>query len=672
MRRIRLGLAVLLGAVSAIVVLGLDLFSDGPIARLSHLAMDRFVRAGTDRAPDPDVVVVDIDEESLRELGQWPWPRNRIASLIGRLQAAGVSAIGLDIVFAEPDRTSPAQLVAALGEDGLAGDALAALAALVDHDAALAQAIHSAPVAVGIVLSDEGTAEAPPSKAGFALLGEAPLRAVPAFTGIIANVPAIESAAPGAGFLNVIPDGDGVLRRASLILRLGDRAYPRLGLEMLRLAASAKSYTLRAGQDAGAALEALRVGPLTVPVTADGSVWLRYSAAGRTRHIAAADLLSGRIDPASFAGKMAVIGSTAIGLQDFKLTPLGRVMAGVDIQAEILTQLRQGNFLYQPPWEAGLRVLAVILLSFCLALARFYLRIAWAVLLGAVAVLGCFAASWWGFSRLGIVLDPVAPAAAAVLALASVSLLRQIETEIEERRLRRAFSRYLAPALVDELVAHPEKLALGGEARTVTVMFCDIKNFSGLAEGLGSQELTALLNAFLEPMTDVILAHRGTIDKYIGDCIMAFWNAPLDDPAHAQHAVEAAIEMRATLAALNRRLSEAARAALPSYRPLAMAIGINTGECCVGNMGSRHRFDYSLLGDAVNIAARLAEFAASHDLDIALGEDTAEGLPPEGVGFVDKVVVRGRQAAVGVFTVAASTSGGVSRTAAKPSGSVAP
>jgi adenylate cyclase len=662
MRRMRLAIALLLGAASAIAVIGLDLLSDDPIARLSHLTIDYYVRMATPPAADPGVVVVDIDEQSLREFGQWPWPRNRIANLIDRLRQGGVSAIGLDLIFAEPDRTSPAQLISSLGEDGLAPDALAALAALGDHDAALAKAVHTAPVVVGVVLSDEGEADEPALKAGFVLVGEAPLRAVPAFRGIIANLASIQDAASGMGFLNVVPDADGVIRRAPLILRVGDNSYPSLVLAMLRIGSDAKNYAARSGP--GGELEALRAGSTIVPVSADGSIWLRYDASGQTHHISAADLLAARVDPASLAGKMVLVGSTAIGLQDFKLTPLRKVMAGVDIHAEILAQLSRGAFLFRPAWESGLRIFAVVFLALGVALTRTYFRVGWSVLLSALAILACFGASWWGFTRNGIILEPAAPAVAVLLALATVSLMRQIETEIEERRLRRAFSRYLAPALVDELVAHPKKLALGGEMRVVTVMFCDIKDFSGLAEGLDPQDLTAMLNAFLEPMTDVILAHRGTIDKYIGDCIMAFWNAPLDDPQHAQHAIAAAIEMRDVLATLNQRLRDRPRDAASPARPLAMAIGINTGACCVGNMGSRHRFDYSILGDAVNIAARLAEFAAAQDLDVAMGEDTAAALPADAVHFVDRVVVRGRKAAVGVFAVARRAGDGAARAGA--------
>jgi adenylate cyclase len=654
-------IALLLGAAAAVVVIGLDLPSDGPIARLSHWTIDRYGRMAGPVATDSDIVIVDIDEQSLREFGQWPWPRNRIAGLVERLGRAGAGAIGLDFVFAEPDQTSPTQLIPSLGADGLAPDALAALGALGDHDAALARAVHAAPVVVGVVLSDEGKTGGPAPKAGFAFVGEAPLREVPAFRGVIANLPAIETVAPGEGFLNVVPDDDGVIRRAPLILRVGDRAYPSLALEMLRLASNAKSYALRSGQGSEPALEALRVGSTTIPLSAEGSIWLRYGVSGQTRHVSAADLLANRTDLTSLAGKMILVGSTAIGLQDFKLTPLGAVMPGVEIHAEILAELHQGLSLFRPTWEWGLRVSAIIFLALGAALARAYLRVGWSLLLGACVILGCFVTSWWAFSRAGIILDPVAPAEAFALAWTMVSLMRQIEAEIEERRMRRAFSRYLAPALVDELIAHPKKLVLGGEMRVVTVMFCDIKGFSGLAEGLSPQDLTALLNAFLEPMTDVILAHRGTIDKYIGDCIMAFWNAPLDDPDHARNAIAAAIEMREVLAALNRELSDRHRDAGTPYRPLAMAIGINTGECCVGNMGSPHRFDYSILGDAVNVASRLAEFAASHDLDVAMGEDTAVALPAETSCFVEQVVVRGRQAIVRVFTVAAQTPDGAEK-----------
>ena len=241
-------------------------------------------------------------------------------------------------------------------------------------------------------------------------------------------------------------------------------------------------------------------------------------------------------------------------------------------------------------------------------------------------------------------------------------------------RLKEMFGQYIPEKHIDEMLQMESNFGLHGEDREMTVLFADIRNFTAISEKLSASQLKDFLYEIFTPMTEIIFKHRGTIDKYIGDCIMAFWNAPLDDPDHARNAVAAAIEMRGVLAALNRRLSDRHLDRGTPYRPLAMAIGINTGECCVGNMGSPHRFDYSILGDAVNVASRLAEFAASHDLDIAMGEDTAAALPADAVRFVEQVVVRGRKAIVRVFAAAARAPDGVEKRpeSAGPSCDVAP
>jgi len=654
-------LAVLIAVGASCTISVLATFGDSPVAHLSSFAFDRYQRLLPRPPGESRVVLVDIDERSLREIGQWPWPRTRLAQLIAAIDGAGTTAIGLDIILAEPDRTSPRELGPMLEADGAPrADVARMMAALPDHDARLARAISQSRVVAGIMLDNDTGSAAPVLKAGYAVAGASAFREVPRFDRAIVNLPEIGLAAAGVGFLNAIPDRDGIVRRASLVLRVGDTPVPSLIAEMARVATGAKTYLARAESPLGdfaapyvGGLEALKIGPLTVPTMRDGAIWIYYGDPGRVLRLSASDVMAGRFDPTAFHGHMAIIGSTAVGLKDYKPTPVSPSMAGAEIHIQALEQILDGTYLSRPDWLIGAQTVGIVLLAVAVALIGANLGVWWSAPSSFLAMGGCFAVSWFAFSSFHLLIDPVVPVESLTLTFSGVSLMRRIQAERGQRRLRRAFSRYLAPVLVEQLAAHPEKLSLGGEMRPVTVMFCDIRDFSGLAEGLDPRMLTSMLNDFLSPMSDIVLAHRGTIDKYIGDCIMAFWNAPLDDANHDRNAVAAAQDMRQALDGVNRAL----RAKWPEtgreFKPLRMAIGLNSGECCVGNMGSRHRFDYSILGDAVNIAARLAELAAARDLDLAIGEATAAALPPDCLTLVDQVQVRGRVQPVKVFTIAA-------------------
>ena len=654
--RTLIAVAIALGATAIVAALGT--VSDSPLARLQNIAFDRYQRLLPRPAGAPAVALVDIDNASLAALGQWPWPRTLLADLVEKTAAAGARVIGLDLTLSEPDRTSPSELRRMLASAGVPpAESARVLAGLPEHDAVLARALRGAGVVVGVALDEAAGTAAPASKAGFATVGGDPFRFTPRYARAIVDLPALTDAAAGSGFLNVIPDPDGIVRRVALVMRVGDQPYPSLVAEMLRVAQGAKSYTARAEATAGSlaapllgGLEALRIGNLTVPTRRDGTLWLHYGAPGAIARVSAADVVAGRFNRDLLAGRMVVIGTTALGLKDFKPTPASRASAGVEVHLEALQQIADGAFLERPDWLVGAQIVGVAALAVLVALMGVHLGIAWSAPASLVAFLAVFAVSWWAFAAGSLLVDPVAPAETLTLTFSGVSLLRRFQAERASRRLRRSFSRYLSPHLVEELVAHPEKLSLGGEMREAAVMFCDIRNFSTIAEGLDPQALTGLLNGFLAPMSAIVLDHRGTIDKYIGDCIMAFWNAPLDDPDYNRHAVAAALAMRRGLDAVNQGLRASWNSSQP-FKPLRIAIGLNSGACCVGNMGSQHRFDYSILGDAVNLAARLAELAAERELDLLVGEATVAALPGAGFRLVDTVHIKGRVQPARIYTL---------------------
>jgi adenylate cyclase len=636
--------------------------------RLSLFAFDLYQRAAPRVSGDDlPVLIVDIDEHSLRQIGQWPWPRSVFAEILDRLRDAGAAVVALDVLFSEPDRTSPEMLRALLTERGVdEEEAQRLLAAMPDPDAQLAEAIARMPVVTGFNLIAGPTADVPNGtpvgKSSFAAVGTAgadPLVFVDRFGHAIGALPALQAAAKGNGFVNQISDWDNVVRRVPLVLRLGDQPVPALAAEAMRVGLGARpTYVLRyAGAQAeksfgeNTGLNAIQLqipalgAALAVPTDRAGQVMLHYAPYDARRYVSAADILSGNFDPARVADRIVLVGASAAGLNDLKATPLAPNVPGVEIHAQLIEQTLQQDFLFRPDWGAGAEIVFALVFGILLVLTipRFGALPGAAV--GGSAIVAAALLSWAAFRYGQVLIDPVYP----ILVLATVylfsTLLSYRLTERRQREIREAFSRYMSPHYVAQLARHPEKLVLGGETRTMTVMFCDIRGFTSLSEGLSAQELAELINDFLSPMTEIIMARQGTIDKYIGDAIMAFWNAPLDDPDHARHAVAAAQQMRHKLAELNRAWAADGR------RTLQIGIGINTGECSVGNFGSTQRFNYSLLGDPVNLASRLEGLSKLYGVDLIIGEDTAVRLDDPDLIELDLVAVKGKTRAVRIYTL---------------------
>jgi adenylate cyclase len=639
-----LGAAVFVRLADPVVVQSLRLIVFDTFQRLAPRAYD----------PQLPVRVVDIDEASLAEIGQWPWPRTVMRDLIERLGQAGAAAIAFDVLFAEPDRTSIEEVAKNLPPEQ-ATAILNAAPSVKNNDTAFADALAKLPVVTSATLT--GTPSSPPPvKAGFAIAGDDPRPFIANFAGSTSNLPAIDAAAAGVGSINWVPDRDQVVRRVPLVFRVGDDFVPALAPETLRVAQGASTYVLRASNASGqtglgqaTGLNAIRIGDLEVPVEADGSVRIDFRYSEPRAFLSAAKVLSGSVPREDIDGRIMLIGSSAPGLLDLRATPLDSTIPGVEVHAQIIEHILAGRQLTRPDYASGAEIAVVFLLGLLLA---FYLPQASARISSALAIIivvVLFGGAWLLYRKAGLLFDPLYPALSLLLLTIAGTLYIYRQTELQRAEVRRAFGRYVSPAVVDDIIANPDRLELGGEVRELTLLFCDVRNFTSISETMNAQQLTHFINSLLTPLSDVILRHRGTIDKFIGDAVMAFWNAPLDEPDHAASACRAAIDMAAAVESLNGEWQAQQRD--KPFPKVRIGIGINTGECCVGNLGSVQRFDYSAIGDNVNIASRFEGLSKAYSVTSIVGERTAKALPQSMTLELDLVRVKGRSEPTRIYTL---------------------
>jgi adenylate cyclase len=630
--------------------LAVRIWDPAPVEGIRLQVFDVLLRLAPRPYRDLPVRVVDFDDETLRRLGQWPWPRTMMATLVERLHALGAAPIAFDVVFAEPDRTSPAQVVPLWPStpelDALRLDA----GSLPDHDALLAEAIQQARVVTGFALIDMQLSQGVPPlpKASFAFAGPDPSAQVIELKDAVTSLPIFEQAASGNGHLTIIAERDGITRRLPLLLRIGSQLYPSVVLEALRAAQGASTYVIKSVGGSGelgvgqAGIVSVKVGAHVVPTDAKGVAWVYFSPREAARTIPVWRVLDGQVSPDELRGRMVFVGTSATGLKDIRATPLDPATPGVEVHAQMAEQILTGGFLQRPDWADGAEICYLALFGLLLVVLLARASAMACALVGAGAVLAAGGLSWLAFARARWLLDPAMPSLSAIGIYLVGSFMNFVRTERERGQVRQAFSRYLSPALADLLAKHPERLRLGGETRIMTILFADIRGFTTLAERFNAEHLARFMNRFLTPMTGIIQRQRGAIDKYIGDCIMAFWNAPVDDPDHARDGALAALGMRRHLVEFNQELrAEAARAGQP-FRPVFIGIGLNTGECSVGNFGSEQRFDYSVLGDTVNLASRLQGQTKTYGVDIVLGETTASSVADLALLELDYVRVAGK------------------------------
>lgn len=646
------------GLAMALLLLILHIFQPPFVGSISNLVFDTYQRAWPRPYEDAGVRVVDIDDESIRRLGQWPWPRTDAVRLTDALTNAGAAAIAFDVVFSEPDRTSPARAVEILRQNPEARGDYSDIAALTDHDELLGQAMGRGPTVTGYFLTEEANSARPAEHAGVAVSGTPPLEVLREYNGAIVSLPMIGDRASGAGSVSLDAGRDDIIRAVPLIANLDGQIVPSLSLEALRVAQGAGAILVRSSDGSGevagnavASVVAVKTGDLQVPTTHSGELWMHYTAPHPDRIVPAWRILQGDLPDAEmrrlFEGQIVFIGTGAIGLRDIRSTPTQAGELGVVIHAQAAEQMILGEFLTRPDWASGAERMLMVALCLLIALSAPALGALRGGVLAMLALGGVLAGSWFAFRNSGLLLEPIFPALGVVsvyIAITAVSFYRE---ERARSHIHNAFDRYLSPELVDRIARDPGQLELGGEVRQMTVLFSDVRGFSRISERFGPQELIGFLINLLTPMTDVLLARKATIDKYIGDAVLAFWNAPLDDPDHEQNAAWAALEMLETLKRLN---ADSARdPAWPGQ--VAIGIGLNTGPCCVGNMGSRQRLSYSLIGDTVNLASRLESLTKAYAVSILVGEDLAARLPGFALVELDIIRVVGRDAPERIFAL---------------------
>jgi adenylate cyclase len=648
-------------ALSALFVLLLAAHAGGwlalaPIQRAEAWLYDAWLRYTAPTAVDDRIAILDIDEASLKSVGRWPWSRATMTALLDQLfDRYGVAAVGFDVVFAEPDTSSGLAALERMAHGELADNpgfrvALRRLSPQLDYDARFARALADRPVSLGYYFNPAGfgaarSGELPPP----ALPAEtfAPLvPGLPAPTGFGANLALFQQTAQGAGFYNMRADEDGTARRMALVSPFGDGYYLSLSASTLRVAFGAEPAIggvepVRVfGRDYRAPW--LEIGGIRMPLDADGHVHVPYRAGAPFPYVSAAEVLAGRTSAAQLENRIVLVGSTAPGLADLRVTPFSSTFPGVEIHAHLIAGMLDGTLRTVPSWARDARVLAVLVPGVLLAFALLHFGPA-VGLAATLALLGlllaAYAAAW---SRFWVV-----PMAAPMLAVFGLYALNTawgfFAATRSKRQITRLFGQYVPPELATEMSRDPAHYTMEGRSRDMTVLFSDIRGFTNFSEKLPPAELAEVLNAYLSVMTRIVQQHQGTIDKYIGDAIMAFWNAPVDLADHATRAVATALGMQAALPQLNQAF--AAR----GWPEVRIGIGVNTGRMSVGNMGSEFRMAYTVMGDAVNLGSRLEGITKQYAVGILVTQSTVDADPVHAYMKIDVVRVKGKEAPVAIY-----------------------
>jgi adenylate cyclase len=648
----RIGYARLLCLALLIGFAALRAADPAPVEEIRVRTFDFFQRIDPRQKTARPVTIVDIDDKSLEKFGQWPWPRTRIADLITELTRLGAVVIAFDAVFSEPDRLNPAD--AADTFRNLDEDTRAKLRALPSNDEVFAEAIRKSRV----VLGESGAAEEMAALdktlpvTGLAMLGEEPQRFMFEFPGLLRNTKVLEHAAAGRGLFTIKPERDGIVRRVPMIMLAQGQTMPSLSFEMLRVATGSGTILIKSEK---AGIKSLGIKGFQLPTDGNGQLWVHYARQDPSLYVPVMNVLEKTVAPEMIAGKLILIGTSAVGLNDIKTTPVSQNMPGVEIHAQILESALTGDVISQPIYG--------IAVEFATALLFGLLVIAFAPLFGPVTLVALGAAfataligtSAYFYMQHRLLIDftyPLMSTTAIYLTLIFSSFVREQQ---QRRQIRSAMGRYVSPALVEQLAQSPEKLVLGGEEREMTIMFSDMRGFTSISETYKNdpQGLTALMNRFLTPLTNAILNRKGTIDKYMGDAIMAFWNAPLDDKDHELNACEAAVDMLARVDELNQAREQEAKEEGRPFIPLNIGVGLNTGICVVGNMGSDQRFDYSVFGDSVNLASRLEGQSKEYGFPIIVGSKTALAVKDKfAILELDFIMVKGKKEPEVIYAIA--------------------
>lgn len=644
--------------VMTILFNAVGLINLGFVQRLENYTYDARLKWTMPGTVDPRIVIVDIDEKSLLEQGHWPWPRNKLAQLMDALfDKYKVDVLGFDMLFAERDNSSGWSSLEALGRIEFGGDekfskALDRLKPELQYDQLFADSLKNRPIVLGYYFKHSEETQAP--------VGQLPAPALPKGSfdpnavGAInassysANLPQLQQEAAAGGFFNSSPlvDADGVVRRVSLLQMHDNALYETLSLATARLALRAPHAELvyADGEKNAVALELLKLGSRLIPIDAEVAALVPYRGRqGSYRYVSASDVLQGKADASVLRGAIVLVGTTAPGLNDLRTTPMQETYAGVEVHANMISAIMDQGIRSRPAYTLGLELILLLTTGLLLALVLPLLSplLSTLVSLATATALISLNLYFWQASLL------IVPLASSLVLVATLFVLNMSYGYFVDARGKRMlanlFGQYVPPELVDEMAKDPGAYSLEGSNRDMTVLFSDVRGFTTISEGLDPKQLTQLMNEFLTPMTHVIHHRRGTIDKYMGDAIMAFWGAPVHDPDHARHALLAAMEMIAKLESLQDHFKS------KGWPPIKVGVGLNTGDMTVGNMGSEFRLAYTVMGDAVNLGSRLESLTKNYGIQIMVSEFTRDRVPDFAYRELDCVRVKGKDKPVKIF-----------------------
>ncbi|MBF0528129.1 MAG: adenylate/guanylate cyclase domain-containing protein [Deltaproteobacteria bacterium] len=634
-------------------------------------SLDIRFRARGEIKPGPEVVIAVIDEKSVHDIGRWPWPRVKLAELIDALSNDGAKSIAFDVVFSESDKNTNLDLVDRLENEikkaGLKNEQLSRVLTkeknLADNDFALAQAITKscAPVTLGYFFhmrEDSGVAHISTE--------EAQLRKLDVSNGAYSlvkgtaqnisfreayvpetNIYLLSHAARAAGYFNMVPDMDGTVRAVPMAIRYGNDFFMPLALQALRQYLGSKSkieYPSKASEIEQR--EKVFVGNYEIPIDEKGRLVVNYRGRQKSfEHYPVVDIIKGSLPKGTFKDKIVLVGPTAIGIYDLRVTPFDSIFPGVEIHANVIDNILRQDFIQQPDWSVLLTIGLIVFFGIILGLALPKLSAVLSPILG-VGLIGVWTVSDYLLFLKGYWVNLIYPLMTVILVYVSVTVFRYMTEEREKRRIKGAFTYYVNPSVVTEMLKNPEMLKLGGDKRIMTVMFSDIRGFTTISEKLDPEALVHLLNQYLTVMTDLVFKYDGLLDKYIGDAIMAFWGAPLSQPDHAKLACRTCLEMLKELETLRQRWAQEN----PATPFIDIGIGLNTGFMVVGNMGSETRFDYTVMGDAVNLGSRLEGTNKEYGTNIIIGEMTFEQIKEEFYcRELDMVAVKGKAQPIHIY-----------------------
>jgi adenylate cyclase len=615
-------------------------------------AFDWYQRIEPRHKTQRPVVIVDIDDRTLKAVGQWPWPRTRLAELVTDLTRLGAAAIAFDVMFPEPDRLNPA--LAAETFRNLDEATREKLRALPSNDQAFAEAIKGSRVVLGETGLPVSNAELDKKlpQTGLATLGEDPHPFLYEFPGLLRNTAVLEAASAGRGLLTIKPERDGIVRRPPMITQAQDVILPSLSFEMLRVVSGSNTMLVKTDREG---IRSVGVPRFTIPTDKNGLLWVHFAHHDPSIFVSAIDVLEGRVAADRIAQRLVLVGTSAAGLNDIKTTPVDPAVPGVEIHAQVLESALTGSIISQPNYGLAIEFFAAMILGLLVII--FAPRFGPVTLVGVGALFASvlIGFSWHYYTRYRLLIDatyPLFSTTAIYLTLIFASFVREQQ---QRKQIRGQFAQYMSPVLVEQLAQSPEKLVLGGEEREMTIMFSDVRGFTSISESYkhDPQGLIALMNRFLTPLTDVIIERKGYIDKYMGDAIMAFWNAPLDDAQHEINACEAAIRMLEQIDVVNKEREQEAADGGHVYIPLNVGIGLNTGIGVVGNMGSDLKKNYSVLGDSVNLASRLEGQTKEYGFPIIVGSKTALAAKEKfAILELDFIMVKGKSEPEVIYAIA--------------------